>query len=113
MATFGGVTFKFVIAGHQYGAQSVYNVESIPEGSTIVIDIGGAGEERISGTCVFTSFTNLLTMIGYAANATAGTLNYTEQSRPAILVSCQRNNVVPGAGGQKNHLARCEWILTG
>lgn len=108
MATFSGVTFTLTIQGHQYGANATINVESIPEGNLIVVDIGGDGEERLSGTCVFNSFANLRTMIGLAAHGTTGTLVYAEQTRPAILVSCQRNQVLPG-----KHIARCEWILTG
>lgn len=113
MASFGGVTFTFTIAGHQYGANAIVNVESIPEGSVIVIDIGGAGEERISGTCVFSTLANLLTMIGYAANGAAGTLAYGEQTRPAIMTTCQRSNLLPGSGVNRRHIARCEWIFTG
>ena len=113
MATFGGVTFKLLAQGSTYGSAATVNVESLPESAIIVIDIGGAGEERIAGTCLFTTFANLLTMIGYAQTGASGTLAYTEQSRPAILVACQRTQIVPASGGTHKHLARCEWILTG
>lgn len=109
MATFGGITFKLLVQGSAYGANATVNVESLPESAIVVIDIGGAGEERIAGTCQFTSFANVRTMIGYAQVGASGTLVYTEQSRPAILVSCQRNQVAP----HDKHIARCEWILTG
>lgn len=106
MASFGGVSFVLTIQGHAYGSNATINIESIPEGSLIVVDIGGDGEERFSGTCVFDSFADLKSMIDLAKAGTEDTLVYAEQSRMAVLVSCQRQQVLPG-----KHVARCEWIL--
>jgi accessory colonization factor AcfC len=107
VATFSGISFSLLIAGHTYGAQAIVNVESLPEGSLIVVDIGGAGEERVSGTCLFSSFASLKAMINLARAGRQDILVYTEDTRNAILISCQRQQVLP----RDKHIARCEWIL--
>lgn len=107
MASFGLITFKFLVQGHTYGTAATINVESLPEGSVIVIDIGGVGEERLSGTCQFTTFADFIAMINLAKIGAEDVLTYSEQTRTAVLASISRNQVTPNGGS----LARCEWIL--
>ena len=110
-ATFGGVTFDFLLDGLQDSHGGMVTVREIPlSGGAAYIDLGGALLARRTATIKVDSEADYRTLAALAGSVdAAGTLTSAAEGapRPAVLLSVART-WRRGTGPQ---LCRTEWVF--